>query len=434
MKYHFTPYKGWTNDPNGTVYIDGQYHLFYQHYPDGLVWGPMHWGHAVSRDGVNWEHKSIALYPDELGYIFSGSCYLDVNNDSGLGSLDNPPLIAAYTSHEIESGIERQSIAYSLDYENFIKYEGNPVIDNSPEDEVNYRKDFRDPKIIANKIIGGYTCVLAAGNSICFYHSVDFIHWDKTGEVDFKKYGLVGICECPDLICFEDKYVLTCSFVYDESSPYADPSNNMTHIEPYFVGEFDGLCFKTLDDGLHNSDSESKYRLIDYGPDNYATVSFARTSDVQLIGWGENWRYVNDTPVGVSDASGELYRGKMTLIKSAKLIETELGGYALSMAPIGVQYSARYTLNPGEEICINNISQENSGTFTIRVTDTEIIVDRSACIPQNASEVLHESRYQIFKSDRVYTGSCDINIVEDDQYYEIYADQGTAVFSVGTKL
>lgn len=97
--YHFTPQKGWMNDPNGMVYIDGEYHLFYQHYPDDIVWGPMHWGHAISRDLLHWEHKEIALYPDELGYIFSGSCIYDKENVSGLGTKDNPPFACVlYTS------------------------------------------------------------------------------------------------------------------------------------------------------------------------------------------------------------------------------------------------------------------------------------------------------------------------------------------------
>ena len=100
-EFHFTPDSMWMNDPNGMVYLDGEYHLFYQHYPDSNVWGPMHWGHAVSKDLVHWEHLPIALYPDSLGYIFSGSAVFDVNNTSGIGSKNQPALVAIFTYHDI---------------------------------------------------------------------------------------------------------------------------------------------------------------------------------------------------------------------------------------------------------------------------------------------------------------------------------------------
>lgn len=116
---HFTPPANWMNDPNGMVYVNGRYHLFYQYYPAAPNWGPMHWGHAVSEDLLHWEHLPVALYPDELGCIFSGSCVLDRANVSGLGSIENPPLIAVYTNHRISDHLEQQSIAYSLDYDHF---------------------------------------------------------------------------------------------------------------------------------------------------------------------------------------------------------------------------------------------------------------------------------------------------------------------------
>ena len=98
--FHFTPEKHWMNDPNGMVYYQGEYHLFYQHNPDSSVWGPMHWGHAISKDMVNWQHQEIKLFPDEHGTIFSGSAIVDWQNSSGFGSKDNPPLVAIFTYHD----------------------------------------------------------------------------------------------------------------------------------------------------------------------------------------------------------------------------------------------------------------------------------------------------------------------------------------------
>ena len=99
---HFSPESNWMNDPNGMVYYEGEYHLFYQHYPKNTNWGPMHWGHAVSKDLIHWENLPIALYPDNNGYIFSGSAIIDWKNKSGLGKDGIPPMIAIYTYHNSE--------------------------------------------------------------------------------------------------------------------------------------------------------------------------------------------------------------------------------------------------------------------------------------------------------------------------------------------
>ncbi len=136
-QYHFTPPANWMNDPNGMVYYEGEYHLFYQHNPDGNTWGPMHWGHAISKDLVHWEHQPIAIYPDEHGTIFSGSAVADLKNTSGLGTEDNPPLVAIFTYHNAEAekegkiDFQTQGIAYSVDKgRTWQKYEENPVLKN----------------------------------------------------------------------------------------------------------------------------------------------------------------------------------------------------------------------------------------------------------------------------------------------------------------
>ena len=136
-QFHFTPKKGWINDPNGLCYANGVYHMFYQHYPDDTKWGPMHWGHATSKDLLSWEHQEIALYPTEDEYCFSGSAIID---DEGVMRL-------FYTSHNPKTGEQTQSMAYSSDYIHFEKYNGNPIIENS-KDSSCFKKDFRDPKVI----------------------------------------------------------------------------------------------------------------------------------------------------------------------------------------------------------------------------------------------------------------------------------------------
>jgi fructan beta-fructosidase len=121
-QFHFSPPANWMNDPNGMVYYKGEYHLFYQYYPDSTVWGPMHWGHAISKDLIHWEHLPVALYPDTLGYIFSGSAVVDNNNSSGFQTGSEPPLIALFTYDK--NGFETQAIAYSNDNgRNWTKYE-----------------------------------------------------------------------------------------------------------------------------------------------------------------------------------------------------------------------------------------------------------------------------------------------------------------------
>src|SRR5512141_2100032 len=119
--YHFTPPANWMNDPNGMVYYDGEYHLFYQYHPDSSVWGPMHWGHAVSPDLIHWQHLPIALYPDKDGMIYSGSAVIDWQNTAGFGK---EAMVAVFTHHQEEH--ERQSLAYSTDRgRTWCKYSGN---------------------------------------------------------------------------------------------------------------------------------------------------------------------------------------------------------------------------------------------------------------------------------------------------------------------
>ena len=210
---HFTPRAHWMNDPNGLVYYKGVYHLFFQHYPGGSNWGPMHWGHATSKDLVHWKHEPIALYPDSLGYIFSGSAVVDKDNTSGFGAGGKVPLVAIFTHHDTARerahrvDVETQSIAYSLDEgKTWTKYAGNPVIKNPGV------RDFRDPKVMWYAPTRRWILTLAAQDRIMFYSSPDLKEWRKESEFGAHEGVHGGVWECPDLFTLNDNG----NWIYDD--------------------------------------------------------------------------------------------------------------------------------------------------------------------------------------------------------------------------
>ncbi|WP_017730600.1 glycoside hydrolase family 32 protein [Nafulsella turpanensis] len=242
LQFHFTPPSAWMNDPNGMVYHEGEYHLFYQHNPDSTVWGPMHWGHAVSKDLVHWEHLPIGLYPDSLGTIFSGSAVADLNNTSGLGTTENPPLVAIFTYHNAEAeragrnDFQTQGIAFSLDKgRTWTKYEQNPVLPNPGI------RDFRDPKVMWYEAGQKWVMALAVADRISFYSSKDLKSWEHESDFgqDIGAHG--GVWECPDLFPLqvkgsgEEKWVLLVSI-----NPGGPNGGSATQ---YFVGHFNGEEF-----------------------------------------------------------------------------------------------------------------------------------------------------------------------------------------------
>ena len=199
---HYTPAKNWINDPNGLIYVDGTYHLFYQYNPMGNDWGNMSWGHATSTNLIHWTEQPVALTKDELGDIFSGSAVYDKDNTAGFGK---GTIIAIYTS---SGAHQQQSMAYSTDGINFTKYENNPIIANSTE------ADFRDPKVFWYEEGHYWVMALAMGwkYSIQFWKSTDLKNWSKLSDFSTPHIECNrGQWECPDLIRMkyngEDKWV-----------------------------------------------------------------------------------------------------------------------------------------------------------------------------------------------------------------------------------
>ena len=185
---HYTQRRGWNNDPNGLIYYEGEYHLFYQHNPYERDWGNMHWGHAVSKDLIHWEELPIALFPDEHGTMFSGSAVIDYKNTAGFNKGNIPAMVAVYTADSPEKQV--QCIAYSLDKgRTWTKYDGNPVVDSKAKWNSH---DTRDPKVFWYEPTGKWVMVLNERDGHSIYNSDDLKHWTFESHI-------TGFWECPEL-------------------------------------------------------------------------------------------------------------------------------------------------------------------------------------------------------------------------------------------
>jgi len=374
-QYHFSPASDWMNDPNGLVYFDGEYHLFYQYYPDSVVWGPMHWGHAISIDLVHWKHMPVALYPDSLGYIFSGSAVIDMENTTGLGEAGKPAMVAIFTYHnqnwadEGRKDFQYQGMAYSLDKgRTWLKYRNNPVLPNPG------LADFRDPKIIWHAITKKWIMTLAAWDHVRFYSSPDLVNWKFESEFGKGSGAHGGVWECPDL--FEmpvtnvpgtGKWVLLVSI-----NPGAPNGGSGTQ---YFVGSFDGHSFNW---------DESEIKWIDYGMDNYAGVTWSNVENRRIfLGWMSNWAYAQVVPTypwrSAMTSPRELFLlysnnkylvsgrpvpelnqiGKLLVTRKNVIINNEETGLVLGNAELSTSR------------IIMNISLESAGGFEIEIANNE---------------------------------------------------------------
>jgi len=313
---HFTAERNWINDPNGLVYLDGEYHLFYQHNPFGDTWGHMHWGHAVSRDLVRWEHLPVALAETENHMIYSGCAVVDWHNSSGFGMDGQPPLVAVFTAHYTDRALQNQHIAYSTDKgRTWTTHTGNPVLDIG-------EADFRDPKVFWHEPTRRWIMLvsLAVQRKLSFYSSKDLKSW--THLSDFGPTGSVeGIWECPDIFPLpviddpgREKWVLLLNV--NPGHPAGGSGCQ------YFVGHFDGMQFRAETDEV---------LWLDHGADFYAAVSWSDipASDGRriMIGWMNNWTYAGKTPTGP-------WRGMMSIPRAVALRTTNRG-CRLVQLPIG---------------------------------------------------------------------------------------------------
>lgn len=416
------------NDPNGMVFYNNQYHLFFQYYPDSTVWGPMHWGHAVSADLLHWTHKPIALYPDSLGYIFSGSAIADSNNTSGFGEKGKVPLVAIFTHHDPEgekagkNTYQNQSIAYSVDDgETWRKYDSNPVLKNPGI------KDFRDPKVSWYEPIKKWIMTLATLDRITFYSSPDLKHWQKESEFGENVGAHGGVWECPDLfpLKYEGKQIWLLLVSINPGGPNGGSATQ------YFTGQFDGHTY---------SPYQTDTRWIDFGPDDYAGVTWSNTGDRKIfLGWMSNWQYANVVPTNTWRSASTvprdlslqrihdkyyirsvpvreleaLYRKKMDItVNKAKLN----GGAVLRIN--------MDTLDDFAVVLSNDISQKT--VIGYDKSSNEYYIDRTVS-GKTSFEKGFASRTV---APRIaVTDSADITLIIDVASVELFADKGVTVMT-----
>jgi len=334
---HFSPAKNWTNDPNGLVYLDGEYHLFFQYNPFGDTWGHMSWGHAVSRDLLHWKELPVAIPEEGNTMIFSGSCVVDKGNTAGFAKKPGQTaLVAIYTGHinlgnlKPDSTLQNQHIAYSLDHgRTWTKYNGNPVLDL-------HRKDFRDPKVFwyekGKKWV--MTVVFPHEHIVQLYSSPDLKQW--TFMSDFGPAGdASGIWECSDLLQVPVK---------GKTNEYKWALlNSVATTMQYFIGEFDGKVF-------HNENPNNEILRPDYGADFYAGITYNNLPPGQspvLIGWVNNWSYAGQTPT-------TLWRGAMSLPRKLSVDKLD-GKWVLLEQTVGALAKNRGVITQLKDIKINGI-------------------------------------------------------------------------------
>ena len=312
---HFSAEKNWINDPNGLVFLGGEYHLFFQHNPQGTNWGNIGWGHAVSSDLIRWRQLPLALPATDAAMIYSGSIVFDGANSSGLGAMGQAPLVSIYTAHDIApGGRERQHIAYSLDKgRTWMDYGSNPVLDIG-------LADFRDPKVFWHATTKRWIMVVALARepSIAVFGSPNLREWEELSRFQMPARA-EEVWECPDL--FElplpdgkgTAWVLKVDTHYARGTGASDAR--------YLVGAFDGKRF---------TPSSDRVDWVDAGTDFYAAASWSNIAQSDgrriWIAWMNNWRYASKLPTTP-------WRGMMTIPREVSLQKHD-GELVLSQRPV----------------------------------------------------------------------------------------------------
>jgi len=374
--FHFSPSRNWMNDPNGLVYYKGTYHLFYQYNPNGNVWGPMNWGHATSSDLFNWQDFSIALVPDNIGTIFSGSAVVDSNNTTGFKTGSELPMVAVFTQNGAQ---QVQSIAYSNDAGmNWSKYGSNPVLLNPG------LTDYRDPKVFWYAPGKKWMMVMAAGDRVKIYSSSDLKNWVFSSDFGMGIGAHGGVWECPDLFQLPVEGTTNSKWVLMVSLNGGPNGGTATQ---YFVGDFDGINF---------TNSSANTSWIDYGTDNYAGATYNNIPAIDgrrlFIGWMSNWNYAQNVPTTT-------WRSTMTVPR------------VLSLALIGSDYVLKS--QPVAEIA----KYKNSSPDTI-------IANSIGSVQLTSNKTIQTGSFEIdFMADLVNSGTLSLNLGNTSEILNVSYDK-----------
>lgn len=349
--YHHTPVYGWMNDPNGMFYKDGVYHLYFQYNPYGSMWGNMTWGHSTSTDLVHWTDEGTPIVADAWGTIFSGSCVVDKDNTAGFGK---GAVIAFYTSAKPSpwGDVQAQSMAYSLDNgKTFTKYEHNPILTSS-------ERDFRDPKVFWYAPGKHWVMMLAVGQEIQIYSSSNLKDWTKESSFGAMQGAHGGVWECPDLVevpvegTKEKKWVLICNI--NPGGPFGGSATQ------YFVGHFDGKVFV--------NESPTLTKWMDWGKDNYATVTWSNAPAGRCIalGWMSNWQYANNVPT-------TQYRSTNTIARDLTLYKVDEELYLRSKPSAEIEKARGKKINlPAFKVSgiheVESLLTDNNGAYELDMT------------------------------------------------------------------
>lgn len=313
LQLHYSVPLHWSNDPNGLVYFNGYYHLFYQYNPHATQMGSdIHWGHARTSDLIHWENLPVAIEPFEQGQIFSGCCVLDKDNVTNFApdttkNHTDIPMVALYSL--VKGSKQTQGMAYSFDNgTTWTQYHANPIIGNPGI------SDFRDPNIFEHS--GKYYMTLAVSDRVSFYKSTDFKDWQWTGDfgIDPEQGDKRGVWECPSLVTLKDEQNNSHDVLF------VSENGEIGSRFQYFIGQFNGSQF--------NSYNSSSIIWGENAVDNYAGVPYHNDplGRVILIGWMSNWLYAHRIPTST-------WRGQYTIprILGLKLID---GSLYLTQQPV----------------------------------------------------------------------------------------------------